>query len=93
MCYEWDELKRQSNIAKHGVDFSDAPAFVWAMALIEVDFRQDYGETRWIAFGPIGQRLHVMVYSKRAETIRLISLRKANQREFDYYASQTDTPK
>ncbi|MGP1613933.1 MAG: BrnT family toxin [Pollutimonas bauzanensis] len=89
--YDWNEAKRRANVAKHGVDFSDAPAFEWADAVVELDIRQNYGEMRWIAFGPIGRRLHVMVYVERDGGIRLISLRKANQREFDYYVSQIDT--
>ena len=91
--YEWDESKRRANILKHGVDFFNALEFVWPDALTQVDCRQDYGETRRVAFGPIAQRLYVMVYTKRAQAIRLISLRKANQREFDYYVSQINTPK
>ena len=91
--YEWDESKRQTNITKHGVDFTSALKFAWTDALIEVDNRHEYNEVRWVAFGPIGSRLHVMVYCERAGTIRLISLRKANQREFDYYVSKINTAK
>ncbi len=53
------------------------------------DGRFDYGEERWVAFGLIGKRLQVMVYTFRAETIRIISFRKANKREKAYYETQT----
>ncbi len=36
--------------------------------------------------GYIGHRLHVMVFCLRAETVRVISLRKANPREVKIYA-------
>jgi uncharacterized DUF497 family protein len=39
--------------------------------------------------GVYGKRLHVLVYTFRGETIRIISLRKANKREKNYYETQT----
>ena len=87
MRYEWDEGKNAANRAKHGLDFSEAEAFCWDTALETVDDRADYGEKRWIALGLIGVRVHVMIYTKRVENIRIISLRKANKREREYYES------
>jgi uncharacterized DUF497 family protein len=86
----WDEAKRASNLAKHGVDFADLGGFAWDEALIEPDGRRDYGETRWVAVGPVGPRLHVIVFTKRAGERRIISARKANNREIDRYVSATD---
>lgn len=45
-----------------------------------------YQEVRYIATGYIGQRLHRVVYTARGESIRIISLRKANPREMRRYA-------
>lgn len=87
---DWHESKRRANFLKHGVDFSDAAYFEWDDALVKIDTRHDYGKLRWIALGPIRKRLHVLVYSQRSETVRVISLRKANRREFLYYVSQID---
>lgn len=53
-----------------------------------VDDRRYYGEQRFVAYGFIGPRLHVAVFVERAGVHRLISLRKANQKERDYYESQ-----
>ncbi len=89
MQYEWDEAKRAANFARHGVDFAAAEDFEWDTALATRDTRLDYGEERWVALGYIGKRLHVLVYTLRAETIRIISLRKANKREKNYYETQT----
>jgi uncharacterized DUF497 family protein len=44
---------------------------------------------RWTALGFIGNRLHVLTYTVRGENIRLISLRKANKREREYYEEKT----
>jgi len=73
---------------KHGLDFAVAEGFCWDTAIETVDDRADYGEERWIAMGLIGVRVHVMIYTLRGNNIRIISLRKANKREVEYYAKR-----
>ena len=85
MHYEWDENKRIANLARHGVDFVAAEKVEWETAIETIDDRFDYGEERWVALGFIGNKLHVLIYTCRADIIRLISLRKANKREKEYY--------
>jgi uncharacterized DUF497 family protein len=85
MQYEWDESKRAANLAKHGVDFIEAEAFDWQKALESQDNRVDYGEDRWVALGCIGNRIYTLIYTRRGDMIRLISLRRANKREREYY--------
>lgn len=85
MHYEWDEHKQIANLAKHGVDFVVAENFEWDTAIETIDDRFDYGEERWIALGFIGNKLHVRIYTSRADMIRIISLRKANKHEREYY--------
>ena len=80
MPYEWDEQKRSENLDKHGLDFTEAElSFQWDTALIEPSPRD--GEMRWRAIGYIGGRLHILIYTERDSSIRIISLRKANARE------------
>ena len=86
---EFDAVKDAKNLAKHGVSLEDAQDFDWATARIEEDFRFVYGEKRFEATGWPGARLHVAVYCKRGCKRRIISLRKANDREFDRYVDQT----
>jgi uncharacterized DUF497 family protein len=38
-----------------------------------------------MAMGEIEGRLHVLVYTKRGQTLRIISLRRANKREVKRY--------
>ncbi|RMH59151.1 MAG: BrnT family toxin [Zetaproteobacteria bacterium] len=85
MDYEWDERKRRANLAKHGVDFTDAVAFVWPLAFTSLDARRDYGEPRYVSIGPVNGRLHVMVWTPRGGKVRVIGLRKANRREERWY--------
>lgn len=86
--FTWDEGKRAANLAKHGVDFIAAENFDFGSALVVVDRREDYRELREIALGFIGMRLHVMVFTRRGDGLRIISLRKANKREERYYEQQ-----
>ncbi len=82
MKFEWDENKNESNIEKHGLDFGDAAEVFDGPMLVALDTRQDYGEDRWIGLGLIEHRVIVAVYTYRdAETVRIISMRKALQHE------------
>jgi len=87
--YEWDESKRRSNLAKHGVDFANVGGFEWSSAVIREDRRRNYGERRWRALGRIGDRLHTLIYTERADRTRLISLRKSKKQEVEIYDSET----
>jgi uncharacterized DUF497 family protein len=86
MKFDWDEAKRLSNLAKHGVDFADAAALDWDTAIAAEDTRKAYGETRWIAFGLLQGRLHCIAFTRRADTVRVISFRKAHWKEQRHYA-------
>ena len=86
MNYEFDPAKDGSNVDKHGLSLEDAEDFEWESAVVSEDTRQQYAEHRFQATGYIGERLHVMVYCLRADTVRVISLRKANPREVKNYA-------
>lgn len=85
MRFEWDEGKRAANLAKHSVDFAAVESFDFGSAAVVVDDRQDYGEERRIALGLIGSRVYVLIFAWRGETVRVISLRKANAREVKSY--------
>ncbi|HYW64710.1 MAG TPA: BrnT family toxin [Bradyrhizobium sp.] len=50
----------------------------------------DYSETRYVAFGEIGDTLHRLVFTFRGPDIRAISLRKANRRENRLYGKKAE---
>lgn len=85
MEYEWDKDKRRRNVTKHKIDFTAIGAFDWAGAIIWLDLRGQYGEMRFRAQGRIGDRLHIVIFTARGARARLISLRKANNKEVDWY--------
>ncbi len=77
----WDETRRQANLAKHGVDFAVVVNFDWTTADVRVDDRFDYGEVRKFALGLIDGRLFALVSTERNGLMRVITLRKVNERE------------
>jgi uncharacterized DUF497 family protein len=79
--YEWDEAKRRENLRKHDVDFAIVEAFDWLQSIADEDDTAE-GEPRFIAIGPIGAKLYVLVWTPRGDDIvRVISLRKATRTE------------
>jgi uncharacterized protein len=56
------------------------------------DTRQNYGEKRIITIGLIGKSVCVVVYTERGNTIRIISARKANERERRRYHERVKEP-
>ena len=82
MKFEWDEDKNQINIEKHHADFNDAKLMFYNDLLVIPDVRFDYNEPRFIGFGYVNGRLMNVVYTERLpDIIRIISFRKANNRE------------
>lgn len=91
MDITFDIVKDHVNLSKHGVSLSDAARLDWKQAWSEFDDRRDYGEVREIGYAPMDDRLYCVVFTSRANGLRIISLRKANQRELDYYVSKINT--
>ncbi len=87
MIYEWDEAKRATNLAKHGIDFEEVRSFDWDKALIQEDLRRNYGERRCKPIGVMGRTLVVAVvaYTDRDEATRIIGARLASNKERAFY--------
>ncbi len=87
--FEWDETKAAANLSLGRPAFEEATRFNFATAVITYDNRADYGEERVQAIGFVGTRLHVLIYTERQERVRIISFRKANDREVRRYDRET----
>lgn len=81
----FDAEKDAVNRQKHGLPLSLGVAVLEGRTAEFLDTRQDYGEDRLVCFGYVDRRLHVCVYTVRADVTRLISVRKANDREVKRY--------
>ncbi|WP_245294881.1 BrnT family toxin [Rhizobium rhizosphaerae] len=57
-----------------------------------MDSREDYGEHRFVSLGKIRERLHVMCWTMRGSKMRIISLRKANEREQKIFSDAKRDP-
>ena len=85
MEVEWDEHKRLSNIAKHGIDFLDAASIFFAPHLSGAAREVD-GEERCLAVGMMDGRLIAVIFTWRSEDrIRIISARRARDVERRHY--------
>lgn len=83
--FEWDENKNKNNQKKHGANFEDAEKVFLGKTVSFDDDRADYGERRWITMGPLEGRIMVIVHTQRNDINRIISMRKANDREQEIY--------
>lgn len=81
----FDPAKDAVNLAKHGISLAEAARLDWDNALVSLDDRREYGELRQVALAPMDDRLWVVVFTDRPEGRRVISLRKANLREYRRY--------
>ena len=87
MEFEWDEVKRRANLAKHKLDFARAVT-MWASPVIgTVGQRIVDGEARHLALGIIGDDdlVIAVVYTMRGGTCRIISARRGRRDERAYY--------
>jgi uncharacterized DUF497 family protein len=85
-----DPSKDERNIAKHGVSLALASELEWDEMMAWPDERKDYGEGRMVGLAPLGDRVYCVVFVERPPEHpterRIISLRKANNREVRLYA-------
>jgi hypothetical protein len=87
----FDPAKNEANIRERGLPFSLVKdEFDWSTALVGEDRRKEYSEKRFEALGYVGQRLHVVVYARAEDAVRVISIRKANKREARKYGKATE---
>jgi uncharacterized DUF497 family protein len=81
MRFEWDEEKRHSNIAKHGIDFIKARDALDGRSAYEYPSTFT-DEARNVTVAQVGNGLIAVVWTWREEeTIRIISARSARNGE------------
>lgn len=90
MKIEYDEVKNQKNIRKHGLSFETVKAaFNDPGAVIIYDEDHSTIEDRYNLIGAVEGGILFIVYTMRGETIRMISARPATKREIErYYGNQ-----
>jgi uncharacterized DUF497 family protein len=85
MEISFDPVKREKTLRERKLDFLDAAEVFAGHTYDWEDRRFDYGETRTITVGLLRGRMVVVVWTERLGTRRVISMRKANDREQELY--------
>ena len=88
MAISFDPEKRELTLRERGLDFADADAIFNGTEWTIADERKAYGEDRFITFGLAGSRMVVVVWTPRDQSKRVISMRKANDREQARYRTR-----
>jgi uncharacterized protein len=83
--FEWDDEKSRRNLAKHGIDFDDAKEVFYRPVIIRQSNRDN--EERWVAVGYSENRLVAVIFTRRADVIRIISARRARKNEEREYSN------
>ena len=81
MKIEYDPAKRDRTLVERGLDFEDALEVFNAAARTAQDERHDYPEVRFVTTGLLRSRMMVVVWTPIDGGRRIISMRKANDRE------------
>jgi hypothetical protein len=76
----FDPAKREKTLSERGLDFRRAKEVFEHLHLTRLDDRREYGEQRFVSTGLDG-RIVIIVWTSRGRTRRIISMRKANERE------------
>jgi uncharacterized DUF497 family protein len=87
MNLEFDHVKRDKTLQERNLDFARAAEVFAGVHFTGQDTRGNYVEDRFITLGWLNARLVVLVWTPRGEVRRIISMRKANEREKALYAS------
>ena len=85
MRIEFDKAKRAATIRIRGLDMARAADVFAGPTLTVEDDRQAYGEARFITIGFLDNAMGVLVWTPRGDACRVISIRKANDRERRLY--------
>lgn len=80
--------KRAANLKAHGLDFVDAPSVFEGLTFTFEDDRFSYSEQRFVKLGLLAGIPVSIVHTEIEHEIRIISFRKATQREAQIYFRQ-----
>jgi hypothetical protein len=87
MEIEFDPAKHMKTLEERGLDFARADEVFAGVTVTAPDTRINCNEPRFITFGLLDGRLLVLVWTQRGKVRRIISMRKANEREIATFTS------
>jgi uncharacterized DUF497 family protein len=83
--FEWDEVKSNANLIKHGIAFDNASEIFDGPVVVKRSNRNN--EERWIAIGESNDRIVTVIFTRRNDLIRIISARRPRPDEKRAYRS------
>lgn len=86
MVITFDPAKRDKTLTERGLDFADAGQVFAGPTYTLPDDRFDYPEPRFVTVGQLKERMVVIVWTPTQDGRRIISMRKANDREQKRFA-------
>ena len=84
----FDPAKRDLTLRHRGLDFARADEVFVGRTITVPDDRFDYGESRFITAGYLGERMVVIVWTARDENCHVISMRHCHAKEEKYWREQ-----
>ena len=90
MQIEFDPDKRDKTLTERGLDLAHANQVFAGANVTAEDARFDYGEPRFTTVGVLDGRMVVLVWTQRGDVCRIISMRKANEREIAKFTQAMD---
>ena len=84
MEFEWSDAKRQIVVASRGLDCVDAEAFFDGRPLRTAPSPRGE-EERWVSVGELNGVLIAVVWTRRGQAIRIITMRRARDGEKKRY--------
>ena len=84
MEFEWSDAKRQIVVASRGLDFVDAEALFDGRPLLTAPSPRGE-EERWVSVGELNGVLIAVVWTRRGQAIRIITMRRARDGEKKRY--------
>lgn len=90
MRITFDPEKYAKTLEERCLDFHDAKKVFSGHHFTWTDQRKDYGETRFITVGKLQGRMVILVWRQDEGSRRIISMRKANDREQAKYNHRMD---
>jgi len=77
--FEYDPNKSKSNKQIHGIDFEEAQE-LWVSTHVIIPAKGIIGENRSAILGKIKEKHYMAIFTKRDESVRIISCHRADRR-------------
>jgi len=86
MKFEFDPEKIQTNLSKHGIDFTQAQQLWDDPGLLQLQAKSKT-EARSLLLGKINNKHWSAIVAYRGDAIQIISVRRSRKREVERYES------